>query len=367
MDRILSFTALATLIGCTSFDDTIYTYTDPLPEHYRTDSTINGAMPLGFQAASTGNNAPSDNRLTDEGAALGRLLFYDVDLSRNHTIACASCHQAEFGFSDDQVLSAGFDGGETGRHSMRLANARFYENGRFFWDQRAATLEDQVLMPFQDPVEMGMTLEEVVDRVESNRRYRSYFTAAFGDEQVTEERISKALAQFVRSMVSTTSRYDEGRAAVNSLIEPFPNFTNMENLGKELFYTPPPLGGLACGFCHGTDAQVAFRAISNGLDAEPTDPGYGEVTGDPLDVATFKAPSLRNVAVGGPYMHDGRFATLEEVIDHYSEGVQFHPTMFPFLINGYRLTDIEKRRLIAFLNTLTDEEMLADPKFSDPW
>ncbi|MCB9695078.1 MAG: cytochrome-c peroxidase, partial [Alphaproteobacteria bacterium] len=164
-----------------------------------------------------------------------------------------------------------------------------------------------------------------------------------------------------------------GRAAVDSLYDPFPNFTQMENLGKELFYAPPPLGGAGCAHCHGTDAQIAFRAISNGLDAQITDPGYGEVTGNTLDQGTFKVPSLRNVAVGGPYMHDGRFSTLEEVIDHYSEGVQYHPTLFPFLLDidgnarPLGLSDIQKQRLVAFLETLTDEAMLADPKFSNPW
>jgi cytochrome c peroxidase len=369
MVRSLAFCLV--LVGCSSFDDTVYSYTGDIPDHYRTGAALNGGVPLFLEAAGEFNNTPDDNRTTDEGAALGRLLFWDTNLSQNGTIACASCHQPAFGFGDPNPLSIGFDGGETERHSMRLANARYYGNGRFFWDERADTLEDQVLMPFQDPVEMGMTLDEVVAAVEGNRRYRPYFAAAFGDEEVTEERIAKALAQFVRSMVSTTSRYDEGRAQVASPLEEFPNFTPMENRGKELFYLPPPLGGLACSFCHGTDAQIGFDPRSNGLPN--ADDGVGGVTGDPVFVGTFKVPSLRNVAVGGPYMHDGRFETLEEVIDHYSEGVEFHPTLFPFLldVNGgarpYGLTDLDKDRLLAFLNTLTDEAMLADPKFSDPW
>ncbi|MCB9695094.1 MAG: cytochrome-c peroxidase, partial [Alphaproteobacteria bacterium] len=193
MVRLSLLAALASTAACSSFDDTVYSYADTPPEHYRTDSTINGAIPPGFQAASLFNNAPSDNRVTNEGAALGRLLFYDENLSQNRTVACASCHKAEHGFADDRVLSVGFDGGDTGRHSMRLANARYYENGRFFWDQRAETLEDQVLMPFQDPVEMGMTLDEVVERVEEERRYEDYFVAAFGDANVDADRISKAL------------------------------------------------------------------------------------------------------------------------------------------------------------------------------
>lgn len=365
---------LAGLAACGgSFDDTVYQYTGNFPEYYRQDSNIDGFIYPGLQAAASTTNTPFDNPVTDEGAALGRLLFYDVDLSQNGTVSCGSCHKAEFGFSDDRVLSEGFDGELTERHSMRLANARFYANGRFFWDQRAETLEQQVLMPFQDPVEMGMTLDAVVEAVESNPRYEDYFVAAFGDAEVTTDRISRALAQFVRSMVSTSSRYDEGRAQVDSLYDDFPNFTNMENRGKELFYMPPPLGGPGCAFCHGTDAQVANIAISNGLDAEVTDRGYGEFSPNSFDEGTFKVPSLRNVAVGGPYMHDGRFQTLEEVIDHYSEDLQYHPTLFPFLLRAVGearplgFTDVEKQRLVAFLKTLTDEPMLADPKFSDPW
>ncbi|MBW2465226.1 MAG: cytochrome-c peroxidase, partial [Deltaproteobacteria bacterium] len=261
---------------------------------------------------------------------------------------CASCHKAEFGFSDDRPLSLGSDGGDTGRHSMGLTNARYYGAGYFFWDQRADTLEDQVLMPLQDPVEMGMTLDEVVARVEGASYYEGLFAAAFGDDAVTSERISRALAQFVRSMVSTTSRYDEGRAMVASRTNAFPNFTDAENHGKGLFSLPPPAGGLGCFICHQGEGFIAHEA-------------------------TFKVPSLRNVAVRAPFMHDGRFETLEEVIDHYSEGVQASPNLGPpfFVSDGavapFNLTDEEKAALVAFLNTLTDEAMLADPKFSDPF
>lgn len=375
MTRIALLPLLGSLVACSSFDDTEYNYVGQIPEYYRTASTTEGggAFP-GWQAASDFNNTPEDNKLTNEGAALGRMLFYDVNLSQNRTVSCASCHKAEFGFADDRGLSLGFDGGETGRHSMRLANARFYGNGRFFWDQRAETLEDQVLMPFQDEVEMGMTLDLVVERVEEESRYDDYFEAAFGDNQVTTDRISKALAQFIRSMVSTTSRYDVGRAQVDSLYDDFPNFTNMENRGKELYFTPPPAGGGGCAFCHGTDAHIGLLgAITNGLDAEPTDPGYGAISGVWYEEGAFKVPSLRNVAVGGPYMHDGRFTTLEEVIDHYSEDVQYHPMLLGFLLDiegnarPLGLSDIDKQRLIAFLHTLTDEPMMQDPKFSDPW
>jgi len=343
-----------------------------LPDHYLEPGS--GGMPMGpgAQAPIDLDNTPETNPITNGGAALGRVLFYDTDLSQNRTVSCASCHVQELGFADDRVLSEGFDGGLTGRHSMGLANARFYANGKFFWDQRAESLEAQVLMPLQDPVEMGMTLPEVIARVEEDSRYEPLFTEAFGDSAVDEERISQALAQFVRSIVSTTSPFDIGRAQVNQTLDDFPNFTEDENAGKRLFYAPPPAGGLMCSFCHGTDAQIGTGAISNGLDAAITDEGYGGVTGQNADMGTFKVPSLRNIAVRAPYMHDGRFSTLEEVIEHYSSGIQFHPSLPPFLrsfdggARSLNLSVDEKRQLLAFLGTLTDEALLSDPKFSDP-
>jgi cytochrome c peroxidase len=297
-----------------------------------------------------------------------------VDLSQNRTVSCASCHKAELGFSDDEVKSPGFDGGETRRHSMGLTNARFYGPGRFFWDQRARTLEDQVLMPFQDPVEMGMTLSDVEDRVREREEYPALFEAAFGDRAMDSDRIALALAQFVRSLVSYTSRYDEGRAEVARRSDPFPNFTEAENLGKALFVRRPPDGGMGCFVCHQGEGFVAVQAENNGLDADSEDDGgYGEVTEESMDEGTFKVPSLRNVALRPPYMHDGRFASLEEVIDHYSDGVMAHPNLgVPLGVAGgngpqVAMTDTEKEALLAFLRTLTDEEMVADDKFGDPF
>lgn len=171
------------------------------------------------------DNTPANNPVTDEGATLGRVLFYDKKLSANGTVSCASFHQQDKGFSDDAALSLGFDGGTTRRHSMSLINARWYGRGRFFWDERAATLEEQVLMPFQDPVEMGMTLDQVVNTVAAQTYYPELFQAAFGSEEVTAEKISMALAQFVRSIVSVNSKYDEGRPQANIPTNDFPNYT----------------------------------------------------------------------------------------------------------------------------------------------
>lgn len=320
------------------------------------------------QPLSRTDNTPDDNATTDAGATLGRVLFYDKNLSANRTVACASCHVPSKGFSDDRVLSIGFEGGETGRHSMGLTNARYYTGGQFFWDQRAATLEDQVLMPFQDQVEMGMTLDLLVARVAGAPYYAELFEAAFGDPAVNSERISKALAQFVRSIVSTNSRYDQGRAQVAARSDNFPNFTDSENLGKALFINPPPRGGFGCFVCHQGEGMVPALATSNGLDAQVTDEGYGAVTGQASHMGTFKVPSLRNVELTAPYMHDGRFATLEAVIDHYSNGVQRSPNLSgPLPVGGYRMSGEEKQALIDFLKTLTDRELIRDPKFSDPF
>jgi len=354
-----------------------YNYADPnLPAHFSVETM--GSM--GQQATLDTDNTPADNPVTDAGATLGRVLFYDTNLSQNGVIACASCHKAELGFSDDSVLSEGFDGGHTGRHSMSLTNARFYGPGRFFWDQRAETLEAQVLQPFQDPVEMGMTLDTLIEAVEAQVFYAPLFDAAFGDSDVTSERISRALAQFVRSFVSYRSKYDEGRAQVASRSEDFPNFTDKENLGKALFVNPPMMGGMGgigsttfvgagCFACHQGETMIAAAANNNGLDADSAlDAGYGEVTGTSSDMGTFKVPSLRNVAVRSVFMHDGRFASLSEVIDHYSDSVEAHPNLgMPLNMHDIDLSSDEKEALIAFLETLTDHEMIADPKFSNPF
>jgi cytochrome c peroxidase len=349
----------------------LYNYANPeLPAHFEVETLgFHGQLPL----VDT-DNTPNHNPTTDAGATLGRVLFYDTNLSKNGTIACASCHVQEFGFSDDRPLSEGFEGGETGRHSMGLTNARFYSAGHFFWDQRAETLEDQVLMPFQDPVEMGMTLETLVEAAQAQDYYPELFMAAFSETTINSHRISLALAQFVRSLVSYRSKYDEGRAQVAGRDYNFPNFTEEENFGKALFVLPPPYGGFACFVCHQGEGFIPQEATNNGLDPDSTiDAGYGEVTGYASHMGKFKVPSLRNVAVRAPYMHDGRFDSLDEVINHYSRFIQPHPNLgAPFGVFNGEATKLhmsfeEKSALIAFLKTLTDYEMLDDPKFSDPF
>ncbi|MEM9895907.1 MAG: cytochrome c peroxidase [Bacteroidota bacterium] len=342
-----------------------------LPSHF-TNDVPGQPLPTSINGL---DNTPNNNPITNEGATLGRVLFYDKSLSANGTIACASCHKQDKGFSDDAILSIGFNGGLTGRHSMTLINSRFYQRGRFFWDERATTLEEQVLEPFQDPVEMGMTLEQVVNAVQEQSFYPELFENAFGSPEINNDRISRALSQFIRSIVSHSSKYDEGRALSNSPGANFPNFTDEENLGKSLFFQTIPNGGGACFGCHTTEAFVSANPgpQNNGLDLVTTDLGAGAVFNNPIFESRFKTTTLRNIELTAPYMHDGRFATLEEVVEHYNSGIQAHPTLSPALTddNGnpiqLNFTDFEKAALVAFLKTLTDNSISSEEKWSDPF
>jgi cytochrome c peroxidase len=336
--------------------DQAYNYADPeLPAFFNLDPNTEEI------------NTPGNNPITDWGATLGRVLFYDVNLSANNTISCASCHEQSAGFSDSHQFSEGFEGGETGRNSMGLSNSMYYENGHFFWDERAESLEEQVLMPIQDEVEMGLTLVELIVKIESQPYYPTLFERAFGNEDISSDRISLGLAQFVRSMISYQSGYDVGRSQVNRPEDDFPNYSEIENLGKRLFFS----NRTECSSCHTSDMFVGDRARNNGLDAVLTDLGLGAVNGNPNDNGKFKTGSLRNVELTGPYMHDGRFETLVEVVEHYNTGVQDSPTLDNRLReNGQpirmNLTQQEVDALVAFMNTLTDQSFISDPKFSDP-
>ena len=365
--------------------NTSFNYSDvDLPAHYTQNAFPAQAQ---FQRAAIDfDNTPANNVITNAGATLGRVLFYDEKLSANGTVSCASCHQAAFGFSDPERLSEGFEGGRTRRHSMGLVNARFYFSGKFFWDERAASLEEQVLLPIQDEVEMGLTISDLERIVSEQAYYPPLFEAAFGNETITSERIGLALAQFVRSLVSTSSKYDLARAEVANPMLDFPAFTAQENRGKTLFFRPIASstgGAVNCAGCHVSEAFVGpipnrpigdSSATNNGLDSVSNDDqGLFEATARPNDRGKFKSPSLRNVGLRPPYMHDGRFATLEEVIEHYNSGIQDHPTLAPSLRddNGnpirLNLSEDDKAALVAFLHTLTDYSMLEDEKFSDPF
>ena len=336
----------------------------------------NPAMPAFLNAPPVAGqiNTPPANPITDLGATLGRVLFYDKNLSKNKTVSCASCHVQANSFSDPLRLSRGFAGGSTGRHSMSLINAKYYPNGRFFWDQRAVTLEDQVLRPIQDLVEMGVTPDTLVQRVQSLPFYQVLFTKAFGSSTINTNLISRALSQFVRSIVSYQSKYDAGRSTISSIQPPppnapFPNFTAEENRGKEIFLSP--IGG--CAPCHGSETFTAPQEKNNGLDLVTVDRGFGAVLNTPGLDATFKVGSLRNIQLTAPYMHDGRFNTLEEVVEHYNSGVKNHPNLSPQLraLNGQprllNLSAADKAALVAFLKTLTDMSVTTDAKYSNPF
>lgn len=314
------------------------------------------------------DNMTANNTNTDLGALLGRVLFYDKRLSTNQTIACASCHQQAHGFSDPRQFSAGFDGSVGTRNSMGLSNARWYQRKKFFWDERAATLEDQTLMPIQNPIEMGMTLAALTNRLASEPFYTNLFARAFGSTDVTTNRISRALAQFVRSIVTTQSKYDIG------LTNGFANFTTEENTGRQIF-----LGQTAnhapCALCHLTDNFVQTGGIdNNGLEFPFVDKGIGGITGVVTDEGKFKVPSLRNIELTAPYMHDGRFTNLEQVVEFYNSGVVFNANLTPPLrAQGgnsalrLNLTASQKTALVAFLKTLTDTNLAVDVKLSDPF
>ncbi|MBY0491529.1 MAG: c-type cytochrome [Gemmatimonadaceae bacterium] len=329
---------------------TTFAYSDvsaPLPRHFLNDAATRAA-----------DNMPSTNPTTDAGATLGRVLFYDRRLSANDRVACASCHIQSLAFSDTARLSRGFAGGLTGRHSMGLSNARWYQPARFFWDERASSLEDQVLRPIQDLTEMGLTLDQLVAKVEATPFYAPLFSAAFGTSEVTSDRISRALAQFVRSLVSATAKFDQ--AFANGAGPDFSVLTAQEQLGQTLY-----AGRAGCARCHGTSAHVSDQVHNTGLDAAITDAGAGN--------GRFKAPSLRNIAVRAPYMHDGRFRSLEEVVDFYNTGVQNNAGLDPRLRAPggqplrLNLSLDERNAIVAFMKTFTDTAFLTNSKFSSPF
>lgn len=307
---------------------------------------------------------PDDNPLTNEGATLGRVLFYDTDLSRDHAISCASCHKQSHAFSDNVASSTGINNSPTSRNSMALFNLQF--SRRFFWDRRANSLESQVLQPIEHPGEMDLTLPEVISRLETSSFYPELFTAAFGDATINEDRISKALAQFARSIRSFRSKYDAG------LDQDFANFTVQELEGKALFFN----GTTRCNQCHMTINFYTPGALNNGLDLNYADSGLASITGNEQDIGRFKTVSLRNIELTSPYMHDGRFQTLEDAIGHYNGNIQPHPNLDDRLTEELQiggtpidpeLTPAQVDALVAFLHTLTDHTLSSNPFYSNPF
>lgn len=309
------------------------------------------------------------NAPTVGGVELGRRLFYEKALSRDNSISCASCHKQENAFSDPAQFSEGVDSQLGERQAMALFNLAYHNQG-FFWDGRAATLHEQALMPIEDPVEMDESLERVIAKLDTTFPYPNAFLRAFGDSEITKARIGLALEQFLFTLVSNNSKYDQYLRGDYKL-------TESEERGFLLYfseYNPsfPEVSGAHCDHCHSGYNLANELFTNNGLDAEfeQSDEGRYRVTNAPEDMAKFKVPSLRNIAVSGPYMHDGRFETLEEVIDHYDHGLVYSSTLDEALEytmqTGLMLDDQEKADLLAFLQTLTDESFITNPEHADP-
>jgi cytochrome c peroxidase len=310
-----------------------------------------------------GNNL-ANNPITNEGATLGRVLFYDKMLSVNGEKSCASCHHQEFAFTDNVQFSEGFEGGLTRRNSMSLSNTLFTR--RFFWDGRSNSLQNQVLLPIEDELEMGHDLEVLKEEMSKTEYYPGLFTSAFGNDTITNEKIADALGQFINSMTSYSSKYDAG------LENDFSDFTEEEELGRQLYFERQ----LNCNQCHTNAVFASNTMINNGLEPDDMDFGRAEVTGDEVDNYRFRVPTLRNIELTAPYMHDGRFATLEEVIEHYNSGLQPHPNLDERLtadaeIGGpprqMNLTEGEIAAFVAFLKTFTDTELITAERYSDPF
>jgi cytochrome c peroxidase len=317
-------------------------------------------------------------------AVLGRVLFYDKKLSKDGTIACASCHKQELGFSDDAALSKGVYDRSTDRNSIALSSVSNFSayygtdlNGsqaiRFFWDNRAETAAKQSRGSLTNVKEMDMQMDEVVAAVQSQPYYEPLFKKAYGDFNVTEDRVTDAISNFVNAMGSYQSKFDEEAAKIaanySNNYTNFAGFNSQQNRGLQIYQNN-------CASCHSPimGRPMLFNA-NNGLDAvtNPNDKGVGAITGLTGDDGTFKVPTLRNVALTAPYMHDGRFKTLEEVVEHYSSGVKAHPNLHKNLQSNnnapkhLNLSNDDKQALIAFLHTLTDPQVQADARFSDPF
>lgn len=300
---------------------------------------------------------PSDNLLTEEGILLGKLLFNDPILSRTGTQSCASCHHQAFAFSDTARFSLGVRGLPGERNSMSIANMAWNTNG-FFWDGRAELLRHQVLMPIEDPLEMDEKLSNVLEKLNQHTEYKNKLFKAFGTRTWNTDLLAKALEQYTLSLVSNQSKYDRYVRGEDTL-------SALEERGRVLFFTEynpffPEISGADCAHCHSGSNFSNNLYINNGLDAEGAwkDIGREKVTQRASDRGKFKVTTLRNIALTAPYMSDGRFKTLEEVIDHYDHGIKNSSTLDPALAytleTGLRLSEADKKALIAFLHTLTD-------------
>jgi cytochrome c peroxidase len=327
------------------------------------------------------------NSITDKTATLGRVLFYDKNLSFNTTVSCASCHKQEFAFGDTATASLGVENGRTIRHSMRLINARYAQEAKFFWDERAANLEAQVTIPIQDHLEMGFSgqtgrgnMSSLLTKLNGLGYYKELFTMAFGDGNITEARMQTALAQFIRSIQSFDSKYDVGRAQAPNDGAPFPNFTAQENAGKNLFLAPPVFnaaserigGGLGCQGCH--------RAPEFDIDPNSRNNGFIGVIGSAqTDLNNTRSPSLRDIlnaagVANSPFMHTAVPMNIRQVLAHYNSianparNTNLDPRLRPNNIGqNLQMTPDEINAMVAFLRTLTGKDVYTNKKWGNPF
>ncbi len=366
-----------------------------LPTYAIIDSVFKGAINLNalenYAQQTIPNYITKDNTaanpITNKGATLGRVLFYDNKLSINNTISCGSCHKQNFAFSDTAVASRGVNG-LTSRHSMRLANARFGSETRFFWDERAITLENQTTQPIKDHTEMGFsgqsgnpTFNNLITKLSNINYYKELFKFVYGTEEITEIKIQNALAQFIRSIQSFDSKYDAGRSQANNDLTNFTNFTAQENEGKNLFMGRPSFdansvrigGGLGCNACH--------RAPEFDIDPNSRSNGIGGSIGGGADFTNTKSPSLRNLTnaagvLNGPMMHTALIKDLQSAIGHYGDltaAAISNPNLDNRLKpNGTRgqqlqLNAQEVNAVIAFIKTLSGTDVYTNKKWSSPF
>ena len=311
---------------------------------------------------------PLDNKLTNQGVQLGRMLFYENRLSGDNSMSCSSCHKQINAFSDTSKFSTGIHGDMGHRQAMSAVNMLWNTNG-YFWDGRAEKLRDQSLLPIQDAIEMDETLENVIEKLGQDTLYTHQFLRAFGTAEPSSYLVSLALEQFMNSIVSYRSKYDQYLNGSTLL-------TENEDRGRELFfgeYNPffPDASGADCGHCHGGKTFDSPTYMNNGTDSLNSDLGRFIVTADSADIGLMKTTTLRNIALTPPYMHDGIFQTLEEVVQHYNTGLQSSTTLDQALQmtmgTGLMLNDQDISDLVSFLHTLTDQELIQDERFSSPF
>ncbi|MGB0375727.1 MAG: cytochrome-c peroxidase [Flavobacteriaceae bacterium] len=349
LKQLFFFGPILALMACSSNDPEVSPY-QPTP--YTLE------IPQLFEDYLIPPVIPENNPLTVEGIALGKRLFFDPILSGNRQLACANCHMPEHGFSDRRAVSLGIAGVPGTRNSMPLFNLAWNYNSRFAWDGKEIHLEGQAFEPVTNPIEMHADWNQIADRLQNHPEYPSLFEAAFGDHPIDSVVVVKVIAQFERTLISADSKFDRYLRG-NATLSP-----NEQN-GLAVFMDEERGD---CFHCHGNPNNPLWTDNdfhNNALDQEFSDLGLGRVTGDPNDNGKFRTPSLRNLSFTAPYMHDGRFRTLREVIDHYSEGLQYSATVDPLMKNvaqgGVHLSPADKQDLIAFLRTLDDLNFIQNP------